>query len=418
MTLEYHLGEFIKDPLNPAKNFNLGLLYDINGHTASAISFYLRCAEYSYDNDLTYESLLRLATCLGKQSRRINSERGVYLHAISLIPDRPEAYFLLSQHYERLKEWLECYTMANLAEFYKNNSQPTYTDISYPGEYGPTFQKAISSWWVGQFEESKKLFYKLADEYGEGMLDDYKNSVINNINALGLYNHPHLKYTPTQQNNLKYQFKGVENIQENYSQAYQDIFVLTMLNGKKNGTYLEIGAGDAFYGSNTALLDLQFGWGGISIEYNSNYIENFKQNRTSILINEDATQINYTNLLKTNNFPTNIDYLQLDCDPPEITYNILLKIPFEEYKFAVITYEHDYYTDPNRNSCISCTYREKSREFLISKGYELIINNVAADKLCSFEDWWVHPDLVDKEIIDKIKFISDKTKKSTTCIFK
>jgi hypothetical protein len=43
---------------------------------------------------------------------------------------------------------------------------------------------------------------------------------------------------------------------------------------------------------------------------------------------------------------------------------------------------------------------------------------VAPDKLCSFEDWWVHPDLVDKEIIDKIKFISDKTKKSTTCIFK
>ena len=69
MTLKYHLEEFIKDPLNPAKNFNLGLCYDIEGHTASAASFYLRCAEYSYDNDLSYESLLRLASCLGKQSR-------------------------------------------------------------------------------------------------------------------------------------------------------------------------------------------------------------------------------------------------------------------------------------------------------------------------------------------------------------
>jgi len=412
MTLEYHLAEFIKDPLNPAKNFNLGLLYDSNGHTASATSFYLRCAEYSYNNNLTYESLLRLAMCLGKQSRRIKSERGVYLHAISLIPDRPEAYFLLSQHYERLKEWLECYTMANLAEFYKKNSHPTHTNIGYAGEYIPTFQKAVSSWWIGQFEESKKLFYKLADEYGEDMLDNYKNSVINNINFLKLYNHPHLKYTLNQKNNLKYQFEHVEKIHENYSQVYQDIFVLTMLNGKKNGTYLEIGAGDAFYGSNTALLDLEFGWKGISVEYDKSYAENFRQNRTSILINEDATQINYSNLLKTNNFPTNIDYLQLDCEPAEITYNTLLKIPFDEYKFAVITYEHDYYTDTSK------TYREKSREFLLSKGYELIINNVAPDKLCSFEDWWVHPHLVDKKIINKVKFINDKAKKATTCIFK
>ena len=31
---------------------------------------------------------------------------------------------------------------------------------------------------------------------------------------------------------LKYKFPGSENIIENYSQTYQDMFVLTMLNGK------------------------------------------------------------------------------------------------------------------------------------------------------------------------------------------
>jgi hypothetical protein len=36
------------------------------------------------------------------------------------------------------------------------------------------------------------------------------------------------------------------------------------------------------------------------------------------------------------------DYLQLDCDPPSVTYDILTKIPFDEHKFAVITYEHDH----------------------------------------------------------------------------
>ena len=42
---------------------------------------------------------------------------------------------------------------------------------------------------------------------------------------------------------------------------------------------------------------------------------------------------------------TEIDYLQLDCDPPVITYKILLKIPFDKVKFGVITYEHDHYND-------------------------------------------------------------------------
>jgi hypothetical protein len=414
MTLEYHLGEFIKDPLNPSKNFNLGLWYDINGHTASAVSFYLRCAEYGYryDPDLAYESLLRLADCLKRQGRRIYTERGVYMSAISLLPNRPEAYFFLSQHYERQKEWSESYAMACIAYVNRGNDKKTYTHIGYVGEWGALFQKAVSSWWIGQFETSKKLFYELADRWGEDIDDYYKSSVINNINFLKLYNHPHLKYTPDQKNNLKYEFKGVETIKQNYSQVYQDLFVLTMLDGKRNGTYVEIGAGDAFYGSNTALLDIEFGWTGVSIEYDTHYTHNFRKTRGGVLINNDATKINYSELFKLNNFPTNIDYLQLDCDPPETTYNTLLRIPFDEYKFAVITYEHDYYTD------MSKPYRDMSREYLLSKGYELVVNNVAPDKLCSFEDWWVHPHLVDRGIIDKMKFISSKAKKGTSCIFR
>ncbi len=46
--------------------------------------------------------------------------------------------------------------------------------------------------------------------------------------------------------NTKYDEKTDElihpvKIKENHSQAYQDLFVLTMLGGKKNGRYLEIG---------------------------------------------------------------------------------------------------------------------------------------------------------------------------------
>ena len=41
---------------------------------------------------------------------------------------------------------------------------------------------------------------------------------------------------------LKNRFPGSEDIAENHSQSMQDLFVLSVLNGKKNGVYVEIGA--------------------------------------------------------------------------------------------------------------------------------------------------------------------------------
>ena len=50
-------------------------------------------------------------------------------------------------------------------------------------------------------------------------------------------------------------------------------------------------------------------------------------------------------------------------------------------------------------------------EGLKSKGYELVITNVSPTTWSSFEDWWVHPDLIPRHTIDKIKNISDSVKK-------
>ena len=65
---------------------------------------------------------------------------------------------------------------------------------------------------------------------------------------------------------LKYKFKGIETIDQNYSQSFQDMFILSMLNGKKKGTFLEIGAHDPVFISNTYLLESKFDWCGISID--------------------------------------------------------------------------------------------------------------------------------------------------------
>ena len=64
-------------------------------------------------------------------------------------------------------------------------------------------------------------------------------------------------------------YDGFQDIEKNYSQAFQDLFTLTMLNGKKNGTYIEIGGSDPINMNNTYLLEKSFGWKGLSFELDS-----------------------------------------------------------------------------------------------------------------------------------------------------
>ena len=201
---------------------------------------------------------------------------------------------------------------------------------------------------------------------------------------------------------LKFKFPGSANIEQNYSQVYQDMFVLTMLNGKRGGKFLEIGCAGPYYGNNTALLEKDFEWVGTSIDFDPGAIAEFNSKRPTKTICGDATQIDYEKLLQDE---TDIDYLQLDCDPPLTTYNALLKIPFDKHRFAVITFEHDHYSDEDSD------VRTKSRKYFESIGYELIVNNISPDDLSPFEDWWVHPELVDRKIIDKMKCISDLPKR-------
>jgi len=58
---------------------------------------------------------------------------------------------------------------------------------------------------------------------------------------------------------------------------------------------------------------------------------------------------------------------------------------------------------------ITNSYRDKSREYLLSKGYKLLVSNVALNEWSPFEDWWYHPDLVDPAIVEQVKNISDIT---------
>lgn len=270
------------------------------------------------------------------------------------------------------------------------------------------------AWDMGKRQECRNLLLALMDKYWDSMSQDYKNLVEQNISRIGITDdsQSQIMYDKSNHKTLRFQFNNSQVIEKNYSQVFQDVFVLMAHNGKKNGTFVEIGGADPFYRNNTALLEETFGWKGISIEYDSDFSEKYKiQRPLTKVINSDALSLDYRKILQENFDTKTIDYLQLDIEPARNTYECLLKIPFDEYKFAVITYEHDHYID------VTKICREKSREYLRSKGYILAVGDVSPDGYSTFEDWWVHPDLIGEDILAKILDSSEKIKKIDEYMF-
>ena len=399
--LQNKLEQYVNNPLDYSINYKLGLEYEKLNQGAAALSYFLRCAElcYEIDSDLAYECILKTWLQVHRTGRRPVFEQEQLMTALTFKPERPEAYYLLSVWHTDRREWKPGYMYATLGCQANHNLPPLKSDVSYRGIHSNTFQKAFSSWWCGQREQSRNLFKEL---YSIEDLDPYflKPTITNLIREdIIKVNHTPLTYKKKDYNNLNpnIKFKGLKNIEQNYSQVFQDLFVLTCLDGKKDGTYLEIGAGDPIYGNNTYLLS-QLGWEGISIDLDPEQISKWKLKRqTDKCFCLNSLKINYSQLLKENNLPNKIDYLQIDVDPVSNTYKTLLKIPFDKIEFSVITFEHDYYVDETRS------YRNLSRKYLQEKGYELVISNVSPDDNTPFEDWYLNPKYVDENTIKQLK---------------
>ena len=405
------LYNYALDTENPETNFALALEYKNIRQTAAAISYFLRAADRTEDLNLAYECLLHMAFCFNLQKNRDYTVRGLYQQSIAILPKRPEAYFLYARYLEWITQYAEAYTICNIALSTADfDVDQLTTDIEYPGKYGIIFEKAVCSYWWGKGMESRRLFHQLADEYWEIMDEKHRNMTEYNITRLGSgpESQAFTYYDKNDHSNLRFKFKNSGNIERNYSQVYQDMFILSMLDGKKNGTYVEVGGGSPFSGNNTAILETNYNWSRVSLELNKQFVEEYKKTRKNSILQADALTINYKKLFAEHFTTKEIDYLQLDVEPAKNTFEVLLSIPFDEYKFAVITYEHDYYVD------VTKSYREKSRRYLTLLGYELIVNDISPDGISNFEDWWVHPDLVDPEIIKVMKDTTDETKKAKT----
>lgn len=211
-------------------------------------------------------------------------------------------------------------------------------------------------------------------------------------------------YNKSQIEAFKFKFNGLETIERNYSQALQDMFVLSALSGKKNGTFLEIGAFDPEFISNTYLLEKFFGWSGISIDIEESCLNKFiLSNRTAKFVRADATKLDYKEILKD---ADRIDYLSLDIEPNIQTLNCLKLLPLETCRFSVITFETDVYDkQPNSPYVLS-----ESRRILLEAGYIRVCGNISEGDLSSpFEDWYLDSTIFSEDIIKNFMRLDDST---------
>lgn len=186
--LENLLTKYSLDSENPIHNFELGNYYYENGHTAPALSYFLRCAERARkDNvDLAYAALIMGSHCYFKQGTRDHSGRGLLWQAQVFLPERPEAYFLLARYAEQKEWWQDCYSTCELALKYCDFSKESLVrDVEYPGKWGILFEKAVSGWWWGKVKESRNLLNHILDEYGHLLREDQLNVVHENIKKVG-----------------------------------------------------------------------------------------------------------------------------------------------------------------------------------------------------------------------------------------
>jgi hypothetical protein len=194
-----------------------------------------------------------------------------------------------------------------------------------------------------------------------------------------------------------------------HSQARQDEFVLWCLDNKRGGTFVEIGSNEPITINNTYVLEKEFGWRGLMVEYEARFLPKYKEHRpNSVYMIEDASEIDYCSAFKWAKLPKEIDYLQIDLEADNrSTLNALEaveKAMEAGYTFKVVTFEHDIYRGDFFNTRLS------SRAIFEKHGYIRLFSDVCNDNL-PFEDWYIHSSLCGEEVW--CPFVSTESEEST-----
>ncbi|HXA37473.1 MAG TPA: FkbM family methyltransferase [Phenylobacterium sp.] len=205
----------------------------------------------------------------------------------------------------------------------------------------------------------------------------------------------------------------LNNISGSRAQMLQDLWVTFERPGRRNGFFVEFGAGDGVRYSNTAYLERELGWTGIVAEPARIYRTQLRANRRcfvdnrcvwtktgeTLLFNQAAIPAHSTldafsdsdnlgptretgaryevetvslnDLLAHWNAPRRIDYLSADTEGSELA--ILQALDFERYDVGLISVEHNH-TDKRREIF----------DLLTSKGYRRTL-----EAMSGVDDWYV-----------------------------
>ena len=205
-------------------------------------------------------------------------------------------------------------------------------------------------------------------------------------------------------------------LQKSKSQFRQDLYVLSQLDFKPNGYFVEFGATNGVDLSNTYLMEKEFGWTGILAEPAACWHAQLRQNRgahidldcvwsdsgSTLTFNEsdipdlstisrfsdadrhgkfrksgktyDVKSISLNDLLEKYDAPMHIDYLSIDTEGSE--FEILNHFDFSRHTFKVITCEHNF-----------TPMRERIFDLLTGHGYTRVHPQISG-----VDDWYVGSD--------------------------
>ena len=182
--IEYLLKEYANDPENAENNLKVGAWYWNQKHTAPALSYFLRCAERAEDPHLAYEALLWSHLCYEIQGTRDLTARTLVQHAIYVLPNRPEAYYLLAKFHNKREQWSDTYLAATQGLTLTEKNLPSFrNDIGYVGEYALLYEKAVSGWWWGKSNETREILQYIQNNYE--LNGNYHNLVVQKLNEYG-----------------------------------------------------------------------------------------------------------------------------------------------------------------------------------------------------------------------------------------
>ena len=198
------------------------------------------------------------------------------------------------------------------------------------------------------------------------------------------------------------------------SQLGQELFVLSILNFKRNGVFIEFGAADGHLLSNTFILEKNYQWSGVLVEPAKIYHERLKINRAcsidkravfshsgeSLFFNETnfpelstirsygsedehklkrkkhrvytVESISLNDLINHHDLKVGIDYISIDTEGSEL--DILKSFDFLKYKVKVFTIEHNF----TKN-------KKDISDLMISNGYIQLYEN-----LSKWDSWFVN----------------------------